>query len=149
MAGSANFEKKNKKKNTFSCVSSVVWVLATTVDKQFQYRIVGGLQGATVCLVSTILSTMWWTGSFRTVNRGHLLVFFNRHCSTMNILKDKQGELIPTGLKRWPFKLIKHFVDTTRVSPFPAGPAGRCPLHFLNLINLKFWVRAANGYCIL
>ena len=29
----------------------------------------------------------------------------------------KQGGLVPPGLKRWPFKLIKHFADTTRVSP--------------------------------
>ena len=46
--------------------------------------------------------------------------------------------MVPPGLKRWPFKLIKHFVNTTRVSPSPAGPAGCCPLNFLNLINLKF-----------
>ena len=74
---------------------------------------------------------------------------FNRHCSTMNLMKEKQGGLIPTGLKRWPFKLIEHFADTTYVLPSPAGPAGHCPLNFLNLINLKFRVRASNGCCIL
>ena len=31
----------------------------------------------------------------------------------------------------------------------PAGPAARCPLNFLCLINLKFGVRAQNGSCIL
>ena len=67
----------------------------------------------------------------------------------MNLVKEKQGGLIPTSLKRWPLKLIKHFVDTTRVSPSPAGPAGRCPLDFLNLINLKFRKRAPNWCCIL
>ena len=36
-----------------------------------------------------------------------------------------------------------------RVSPSPAGPAGCCPLNFLNLINLKIRVRAPNGCCIL
>ena len=63
----------------------------------------------------------------------------------MNLVKEKQGGLVPTGLKRWPFKLIKHFADATGVSPSPAGPAGCCPLNFLNLINLKFRVRAPNG----
>ena len=74
---------------------------------------------------------------------------FNRHCSTMNLMKEKQGGLIPTGLKRWPFKLIEHFADTTYVLPSPAGPAGHCPLNILNLINLKFRVRASNGCSIL
>ena len=37
----------------------------------------GILQGITVCLVSAVLSTMWWPGSFQTVSRGHILVFFN------------------------------------------------------------------------
>ena len=66
----------------------------------------------------------------------------------MNLVEEKQGVTVPTSLKRWSFKLIKHFADTTRVSPSPAGPAGRCPLNFLNLINLKFRVRAPNGCCI-
>ena len=47
-------------------------------------------------------------GSFQTVSRGHILAFFNRHCSTMNLAREKQGGLVPPGLKRWPFKLIKH-----------------------------------------
>ena len=85
------------------------------------------------------------TWYFQTVSRGHILVFFNRDCSTMNLVKEKQGGLVPPGLKRWPFKFIKHFTDTTCVSPSPAGPAGCCPLNFLNLINLKFRVRAPNG----
>ena len=89
------------------------------------------------------------TWYFQTVSRGHILVFFNRHCSTMNLVKEKQGGLVPPGLKRWPFELIEHFADTTSVSPSPAGPAGYCPLNFLNLINLKFRVRAPNGCCIL
>ena len=80
------------------------------------------LQGITVCLVSAVLSTMWWPGSFQTMSRGHILVFFNRHCSTLNLVKEKQGGLVPTGLKRWPLKLFKHFADATCVSPSPAGP---------------------------
>ena len=39
--------------------------------------------------------------------------------------------------------------NTSRVLPSPACPAGRCHLNFLNLINLKFQVRAPNGCCIL
>ena len=66
----------------------------------------------------------------------------------MNLAKEKQGGLVPPGLKRWPLKLIKHFADTASVSPSPAGPAGCCHLNFLNLINLKFRVRAPNGSCI-
>ena len=31
-----------------------------------------------------------------------------------------------------PEEPIKHFADTTCVSPSPGGPAGRCPLNFLN-----------------
>ena len=46
------------------------------------------------------------------------------------------------GLKRLPFNLIKHFADNPLVSPSPVGPAARCPLNFLNLINLIFRERA-------
>ena len=56
----------------------------------------------------------------------------------MNLVKEKQGGPVPPGLKRWTFKLIKHFAETTRVSPSPSGPAGCCPLNFLNLIKLKY-----------
>ena len=80
------------------------------------------------------------------MSRGHILVFYNRHCSTMNLVKEKQGGLVILGHKRWSFKLIKHFADTTRVSPSPVDPAGCCSLNFLNLINLKFRVKAPNGY---
>ena len=45
------------------------------------------------------VSTMM-TGSFWTVSRGHILAIFNRHSSTMNFVKEKQGGLIHTGLKR-------------------------------------------------
>ena len=66
----------------------------------------------------------------------------------MNLVKEKQRGLVPPGLKRWPFKLIKHFADTIRVSPSPAGSAGRRPLHLRNLIKMKFRVRAPNGCCM-
>ena len=107
------------------------------------------LQGISVCLVSTIFVTVWCPGRFQTVSRGQVLVFFNRHSTRMYFMKEKRGGPIPTGLKRWPLKLVKHLAYTTCVSPSPAGPAGCCPLNFLYLINLKFWVRAPNGYCIL
>ena len=64
-------------------------------------------------------------------------------------MKEKQGGPLPTGLKRWPLKLGKHLVDTTCISPFPAGSAGCCPLNVLYLVNLKFQVRAPIGCCIL
>ena len=41
-------------------------------------------------IVSTMLSTILLPGSFQTVSRGHILVFFNRHCSIMNLVKKKQ-----------------------------------------------------------
>ena len=43
----------------------------------------------------------------------------------MNLVKEKQGRLVPTGLEKMPFKLIKHLADTTRVS---RSTAGCCPL---------------------
>ena len=49
----------------------------------------------------------------------------------MYLKKEKQGGPIPTGLKRWPLKLIKHLADTTCVSPSPACPTGCCPLNFI------------------
>ena len=58
----------------------------------------------------------------------------------MNLVKEMQGGQVPPGPKSGLFKLIKHFADATRVSRFPAGPS-----ELLNLINLKFRVRASNG----
>ena len=41
------------------------------------------------------------TGSLQTVSRGHVLVVSKKkHCSTMNLVKEKQGGLIILGLKR-------------------------------------------------
>ena len=89
------------------------------------------------------------TWQFSSCEQGSYTCLFNIHCSKMNLVKEKHGGLIPTSLKRWPLKLIKHFVDTTRVSPSHACPAGCCLLNFLNLLRLKFRVRALNGCCIL
>ena len=68
---------------------------------------------------------------------------------TRMYLMKRRGGPIPTGLKRWPLKLVKHLADTACVSPSPAGPTGCCPLNFLYLVNLKFRVRAPIGCCIL
>ena len=65
--------------------------------------------------------------------------------TTLYRMKERQRDPIPAGLNRLPLKLIKHFADTTCVSPSPAGLVGCRPLHFLSLINLKFRVRASNG----
>ena len=107
------------------------------------------LQGITVCLVSTVLGTVWCPGRFQTVSRGRVLVFFYRHSTRMYLMKEKQEGPIPMGLKRWPLKLVKHLANTTCVWPSPAGSAGCCSLNFLYLVNLKFRVRAPNGCCIL
>ena len=42
------------------------------------------------------------------MSRGQVLVFFYGHSTRMYLMKEKQGGPIPTGLKRWPLKLIKH-----------------------------------------
>ena len=73
------------------------------------------LQGITVCLVSTILGTVWYPGRFQTVSRDQVLVFFYGHSSRMYLMKEKQGGPIPTGLKRWPLKLVKRLTDTTGI----------------------------------
>ena len=168
MPGSANLEfwkKQKKNKKNKKNLSAVFWLneecpkllsslgidhgRRKTIPLWNSLRKKWVLQGITVCLVSTILDTMWGPGGFQTVSRGQVLVFFYRHSTRMYLMKEKQGGPIPTGLKRWPLKLIKHLADTTCILPSPAGPAGCCPLTFLYLVNLKTQVRAPNGYCIL
>ena len=104
--------------------SSLVWELTTEGERLFHCGIVRGKMsssGITVCVVSTILGTVWCPGWFQTVSRGQVLVFFYRHSTRMYFIKEKQGGLIPTGLKSWPLKLVKHLADTTCVSPSPWG----------------------------
>ena len=160
-----NFEEKNKTTKNKKNLSAVFWLneecpkLLSSLGNDHQRRKTiplwnsSGekwvLQGITVCLVSTILGTVWCSGGFQTVSRGQVLVFFYRHSTRMYLMKEKQWGPIPMGLKRWPLKLIKHLIDTNCISPAPAGPAGCCPLNFLYLVNLKFRVRAPNGCCIL
>ena len=130
--------------------SSVVLELTTEGERPF-HRGKWILQGITVCLVSTILGTVWCPGGSNCEQGSGTCLFLHqyRHSTRMYLMKEKQGGPIPTGLKRWPLKLIKHLADTTCISPAPAGPAGCCPLNFLYLVNLKFRVRAPNGCRIL
>ena len=101
------------------------WALATEGDRLLQFGIVWGekeLFKASLYVFS--IEHYVIPCSFQTVSRGHTLVFFNRHCFTMNLVKEKQGGLVPPSLKRWPFKL----------SPPSADPAAAVQI-FLNLIN--------------
>ena len=75
----------------------------------------------------------WWISN---CEQGSGTCFFFRHSTRMYLMKEKQGRPIPTGLKGWPLKLIKHLANTTCISPSPADPAGRCPLKYL--VNLQF-----------
>ena len=86
---------------------------------------------------------MWWPGSFQTVSSVKYLSF-SVDTAPQWILW-KQGGPIPKGFKRWP---LKHIADTTCVSRISlycrsSGLLSSVP------INVKFWVRAPNGCCIL
>ena len=59
-------------------------------------------------------------------------------------MKEKQGGPIPTGLKRWPLKLVNHLANTSCVSPSPAGPAGCWISSHLFPIH-----QLGTGYCML
>ena len=110
-----------------------------------EYSLCGGgiHQSITVCkcIVCTILSTIWWSGRFQTVSRGHALflqtLIHNDSC---------EREAGRTDSRLWTSReghsiLIKHFAYITCVLPSPVGPAGRWPLNIHNLINLKFMQR--------
>ena len=56
-------------------------------------------------------------------NRGQVLVFFYRHNTTMN--------------------LVKNFADSTCILPSPAGPLGCHPHNFLNM-NLNLLIQIAD-----
>ena len=74
----------------------------------------GILQGITVYLVSKIFCTICDDlVIFETVSRGQVLVFFNKHCTTMHLVKEMQGGLIPKGLKRRPFR---HLLQVQQVA---------------------------------
>ena len=131
--------------------SSVVWELTAEGERPFHCGIVRGeMSSSGHHCMSGIYNighcVMPWYIS--KCEQGSL-VFFYRHSTRMYLMKEKQGGPIPIGLKKWPLKLVKHLADTTCISPSPAGPAGRCPLNFLYLVNLKFRERTLNGCCIL
>ena len=91
------------------------------------------LQGITISLGPAIL------------RRGQVLVFINRHSPTMNLVEEKQGGLIPRGLKSWPLQLIEHFSNTTSVAPPPAGPAGCRDMCMREMTSLLEFLKAPIG----
>ena len=52
----------------------------------------------------------WWISN---CEQGLGTCLFYRHSTRIYLMKEKLGGPIPTGLKRWPIKLIKHLADTT------------------------------------
>ena len=122
--------------------SSAVWELTTEGERLFHCGIVWGKKE-----FFRVSLYVWYLQNwalcddlvdFKLQAGDRYLSFFYRHSTRMYLMKEKQGGPIPTGLKKWPLKLIKHLTDTACVSPSPAGPTGCCPLNFLYLINLKF-----------
>ena len=81
----------------------MVWVLATEEDRQIQCGIVQGKRNSSGhhCMHGIYniehCVIIWY---FSNVSMGYILGIFNRHCSTMNIAKGKQGGRISTGYKR-------------------------------------------------
>ena len=73
----------------------------------------------------------------------------NRHRITMNLIEEKQRQLIPVGLKRFTLKLIKRVTHPACFSLSPADPEGCSPLNFFSLVDLNFRVRISNWCCIL
>ena len=65
----------------------------------------------------------------------------------MNLVEEGEGRLLPAGLQGWPLKVVKHIADATGVPPSPAGPPGSCPLHLLNMSNLRFMIGMPNRCC--
>ena len=63
-------------------------------------------------------------------------------------MKEMQRGPIPAGLKM-ANQGHQTFLDNTCVLQSPVCLVCCCPRNFLNLINLKFRVRALNGCCIL
>ena len=115
--------------------SSAVWESTAKGERLFHCGIVRGKKEFfRASLYVWVWYLQYWAlcddlVDLQTASRGQVLVFFYRHSTRMYLMK-KQGGPIPTGLKRWPLKLIKHLADTTCVRPSPAGPTGCCPLNF-------------------
>ena len=81
--------------------SSVVCVLTAEGEKLFQCSIEKRNSSGHHCMPGIYnIEHYAMTRSLQTVSRGHVLVLSNRHCSTMNLVKEKQGGLILSGLKR-------------------------------------------------
>ena len=102
--------------------SLVVWELTTEGERLFHWGIVGGKKGLLRASLYVWYLQYWALCDELVVSsceQGSGTCLFYRHSTTMNFMKEKQGGPIPSGLKRWPLKLIKHFADTTCVSPSP------------------------------
>ena len=82
--------KKKKHKKTRKIFRLCFWLKWGVPEGEKTIPLWRVLQGITVCLVSTILGTVWWPGRFQTVSRGQVLVFFYRHSTRMYLMEEKQ-----------------------------------------------------------
>ena len=82
------------------------------------------------------------------MSRCQLLVVFNKHCTTMNIVKEKQGVPIPKDIKRWPLKALQACVSPSLLM-FLHHLQIRYSLNILNMVYLSLRVMGPNRCCIL
>ena len=92
-------------------------------------------QRITICLVSTILGTMRLFGNFRTVSKGKVLVFFNRHSITMTLVEEKQRVPISHETFTQAHQACR---QRSLYSLISYRSSGLLPLIFLNLVDLNF-----------
>ena len=112
--GSANLEcwrkktkqkKKTKKKKTRKIFRLCLWLneecpkllSSLGINHWRRKTIVQEKKGITVCLVSTILGTVWWPGRFQTVSRGQVLVFFYSLFVCFVALRPKSTAMVIAG----------------------------------------------------
>ena len=83
---------------------------------------------------------MTWSFSNCEQGSGTCLFLIVTAPTRMYFMREKHRGPIPTGLKRWPLKVIKHLANTTCVSPSPAGPN--------ELSQSEVLSKGSNGCCI-